>query len=204
MKDLKNMLISIIIITLNEEDNIQETIDAVKRSAELRNGFTLPIEIIVSDGGSEDKTVEIANNLVDNVIIGPPGRYKQLNAGARAANGEILLFLHADTILPEAAIFKIINLMKNSEIIGGGFKKRWNWKPDIKRSSFLKFMSFLWEGTGNWLVRLLKTFPGDNAIFVRESIFHEIRGFDPLWICEDFDFIRRIKKLGRRRISFIQ
>ncbi|MFX1274741.1 MAG: glycosyltransferase [Promethearchaeota archaeon] len=197
------MLVSIIIITLNEEENLKKTIESVKKAAKLNNGSLLPIEIIVSDGGSEDKTVEIANVLADKVIIGPRGRYKQLNTGAKVSNGDILLFLHADTLLPPDAILMIINQMSDFNVFGGGFKKKWNWNPNVQLTSFLKFMSYMWQGFGIWLVRLLKTFPGDNAIFVRKSIFQKLNGFSALWICEDFDFIKRLKKLGRKHVIFI-
>ena len=93
--------------------------------------------------------------------------------------------------------------MKDPEKVGGGFKKNWNWHPIIKRTKFLKVMTYFWEGMGNWLVRLLKTFPGDNAIFCRKHIFEELNGFNPLWICEDFDFSRRLKKYGRRKVICI-
>ncbi|NVM19753.1 MAG: glycosyltransferase family 2 protein [Candidatus Lokiarchaeota archaeon] len=197
------MIVSIIIITLNEIENIEETINKVRLAARFPSGKVLPIEIIVSDGGSTDGTIELAKNLVDKVIIGPKGRYLQLNTGAKQAKGDILLFLHADTILPKGAIIRIIYRLKNPNIIGGGFKKNWNWNPMIKRSSFLKFAAFWWQGLGNWLVRLLRTFPGDNAIFVRKSIYEELKGFRPLWICEDFDFSRRLKKYNKDRFICI-
>ena len=197
------MTVSIIIITLNEAENIEETINKVRLAAQFPSGKAFPLEIIVSDGGSTDDTVELAKKLADKVIIGPKGRYLQLNTGAKQANGNILLFLHADTILPKGAIIRIIYRLKNPKIVGGGFKKNWNWNPTIKHSSFFKFAAFWWQGLGNWLVTLLRTFPGDNAIFVRKSIYEEVKGFRPLWICEDFDLSRRLKKYGTDRFICI-
>ena len=156
------MFLSIIIITLNEAENLEETIEKARLAAHFPSGKSIPIEIIVSDGGSTDDTIEIAKRLADKVIVGPKGRYLQLNSGANQAQGEVLLFLHADTLLPEGAIIRMLYKLKNPEVIGGGFKKFWNWISELKRSSFLKFLCFWWQGLGNWLVRLLRTFPGDN------------------------------------------
>jgi len=196
------MAISIIIITLNEIDNIENTIKMVRNSAKISSGSSIPIEIIVSDGGSEDGTIEIAKKLADKVEIGPSGRYLQLNIGAKLAEGDILLFLHADTLLPKGAILRIVHKLKDPYIIGGGFKKKWNWKPYVKRSSFLKFVNYFWEAMGNWLVRIFKSFPGDNAVFVRKTVFEELQGFKPLWICEDFDFMLRLKRFCRKKLIF--
>ncbi len=198
------MLVSIIIITLNEAENIKKTIEKARLAAKFPSGNAIPTEIIVSDGGSTDKTLEISKKKADKVIIGPQGRYLQLNAGARHAKGDILLFLHADTILPEGAIIRILFKLRNPIVIGGGFKKYWNWSQDLKRSSFLKFVCFWWQGFGNWLVRLLRIFPGDNAIFVRKSIYNKIKGFRPLWICEDLDLSHRLRKYGKKRFIYIR
>ncbi len=198
------MLISVIIITLNEVEYIIETVEKARRAAQLPSGKSIPIEIIISDGGSTDGTQEIAKKIADQFIIGPKGRPHQLNKGAKNANGEILLFLHADTLLPEGAILQIFNRLQDPNIIGGGFKKYWNWNPKIKRSSFLKFTCFWWQGLGNWLVRLLRTFPGDNALFVRKKIYEALNGYRPLWICEDFDFSHRLKKYGKKRFIYIR
>ena len=89
------MLVSIIIITLNEAQNLEQIIEKVHLAAQFPSGNTIPIEIIVSDGGSIDGTLEIAQQKADKVITGPKGRYLQLNAGAKEAKGDILLFLHA-------------------------------------------------------------------------------------------------------------
>jgi len=194
------MFISVIIITLNEAENLKSTIMSVKKSAQLGSDKSIPIEIIVSDGGSNDGTVNIAKSLADNVIIGPKGRYKQLNAGARASKGDVLLFLHADTILPKGALLRIYYNLKTTNAIGGGFRKYWNWSPKVKRASFLKFMSYWWQLVGNWLVDLFKNFPGDNAIFVRKNIFNKLNGFSQMWICEDFDFSSRMKRYGKQSI----
>jgi glycosyltransferase involved in cell wall biosynthesis len=198
------MLVSIIIITLNEAEYIKETIEKTRLAAHFPSGKVVPIEIIISDGGSTDGTQEIAKTMADQLIIGPKGRYQQLNNGAEIANGDILLFLHADTLLPEGAILQILNRLQDPNVIGGGFQKYWNWNPKIKRSSYFKFICYWWQGLGNWLVRLLRTFPGDNAIFVRKDILKELNGFRPLWICEDFDFSRRLKKYGKKSIIFVR
>jgi glycosyltransferase involved in cell wall biosynthesis len=198
------MLVSIIIITFNEAERIKKAIKNARLAARFLSGNEVPIEIIVSDGGSTDDTSEIAKETADKVIIGPRGKSHQLNAGAKQANGDILVFLHADTILPKGAIIRILDKLQNLYTVGGCFKKYWNWTPGIKRSSLVKFANYYWQGLGNWLVCLLKTFPGDNIIFVRKSIYKELKGFQPLWICEDFDFSRRLKKYGKKRIAYIR
>lgn len=198
------MLVSIIIISLNEAKNIKSTILAAKNAAKLRNGGSLPIEIILSDGGSTDKTVEIARGLVDKVINSPRGRSNQLNEGAKNSKGDILLFLHADTLLPKGAILRIYKHMKDSNAVGGGFKKYWNWNPKLKVSSFVKFLNFWWQGLGNWIVRLSKNYPGDNAVFVRREIFDRLKGFTEMWICEDLDFVKRLKILSKNQVLYIR
>jgi glycosyltransferase involved in cell wall biosynthesis len=194
------MLVSIIIITLNEVENLKDTILAVRQASQIRSDYSIPVEIIVSDGGSNDGTIELAKEFADKLVLGSPSRYKQLNRGAKSSKGDVLIFLHADTILPKNGIIEILHNLKDQNIIGGAFKKKWKWSPNVKRSQFLRFVSYLWQSTGNWLVRFFKSFPADNAIFVRRKIFQKMNGFSPLWICEGFDFIRRLKKFGRRRV----
>jgi glycosyltransferase involved in cell wall biosynthesis len=192
------MLISVIIITLNEAENLENTIIAVRRAAQIRQKIKIPIEIIISDGGSNDGTLEIAKKLADKVIVGARGRYRQLNAGARESNGDVLIFLHADTNLPNNAIVRICHKLKDQCIIGGGFKKDWRWSPNVKRTSFLNTMVYSYQRIGNFILKKFKLFPGDNAIFVRKTIYNEVGGFAPMWICEDFDFSLRLKKLTKK------
>ncbi|MBD3197528.1 MAG: glycosyltransferase [Candidatus Lokiarchaeota archaeon] len=198
------MLVSIIIITLNEIDYIRETIQRARLAAQSSSGKNYPIEIIVSDGGSTDGTQQIVKDIADKVIYGPKGRYLQLNSAVKYAKGDILLFLHADTYLPDGAIIRILSRIKDPNILGGGFKKFWNWDPSMKRSPFLKFASQIWQVIGNWLVRLFKIFPGDNAIFTRRTVFEKLNGFKSFAICEDLDFSNRLKNLGKDRVALIQ
>ena len=89
--------------------------------------------------------------------------------------------------------------MRNYQIAGGGFKKKWNWNPSIQVSTFIKKAMWFWKSTGNWLVKTFKTFPGDNAIFIRKSIFEHLYGYRNLWICEDFDMMLRLKKFCKKK-----
>jgi len=191
-------MISVIIVTLNEFENIRKTIRTVRNSALLSSGKILPIEIIVSDGGSTDGTLTLAEEYADKVVHSKKGRYIQLNTGAKAASGEILLFLHADMILPPGAILRILKRFEDPHVLGGAFKKSWNWSPNVNLSRFLEIASNFWEGFGNWLTQLIKEFPGDNAFFIRRDIFYQLNGFSPMWICEDFDLSRRLLKFSKK------
>ncbi len=191
------MLISIIIITLNEAENLESTINAARLAAKLSSGWVIPIEIIISDGGSTDGTLEIANKLADKVINAPKGRYKQLNTGANQSSGDILLFLHADSILPKGGLIKVYRKFKDPCVIGGGFTKVWSWSPNVKRSKLIDFLMFFKERFDNFVVKVTKMFPGDNAVFIRKNIYKQLEGFAPMWICEDFDFSLRLKKFSK-------
>lgn len=192
------MLISVIIITLNEEKNLKKTILAARESARFDSKNYIQHEIIVSDGGSDDKTIEIAEEYADKVVIGPKARYKHLNLGGKEANGDILVFLHADTILPKDGLLQLAyRLKQNPEILGGAFKKSWNWPSNVKLTRFIKTCNYLLEGFGNWGVRLCKLFPGDNAIFVRKELFDELDGFSKMWILEGLDFTKKLRNYSK-------
>lgn len=194
-------LISIIIITLNESKTISKSISTVKEAARFPSGKSIPIEIIVSDGGSTDGTQKIAERFADIVIQAPRGRFQQSNLGGKIATSEILMFLHSDVLLQPGAIIRVIYHLKKSIIIGGAFSKSWKWTKNYNPTSFAKVAVPIFQWAGNLWFRILKIFPADNTIFIRKSSFEELNGFAPMWICEGFDLSRRMKKHAKKSIS---
>ncbi|MGH9831448.1 MAG: TIGR04283 family arsenosugar biosynthesis glycosyltransferase, partial [Blastocatellia bacterium] len=174
------MLISIIIPTLNEKTTMRDLAASLSR---LRGEF----EVIVCDGGSVDETVEIARECGLRVISAPRGRGRQMNAGARAARGEALLFLHADTRLPEDALLLISEALDDTENCGGNFS--------------LVFDGETWESRALTLIypflRLGGMCYGDSAIFVRREVFERLGGYGDYPVFEDCDFYRRMRRIGR-------
>ncbi len=174
------MKVSIIIPVLNEAAIIEETL---QRLTSLE-GDT---EIIVVDGGSADDTVTIALRYA-KVLNGPKGRASQMNIGAKEAKGDVLLFLHADTVLPEGAIDAIEKSLADPSVIGGRFRVRLDqpgWRYRMVSSSI------------NLRDRLLKGFTGDQAIFIRAPVFTALGGYREMALMEDLDLGRRMCRLGK-------
>lgn len=176
--------ISIIIPTLNESKNIQATLDSTQASSN--------VEVIVVDGGSEDNTVDIVECLSVKVMHGYKNRARQMNAGAKNATGDILLFLHADTVLPADFDAMIRTALQQPSSVGGAFALRIN-AADIGLR--------LVEWGVKWRSKLFKMPYGDQAIFITKESFESIGGFPELAIMEDFELIRNLKSLGK--ITFI-
>ncbi|MCF2146362.1 TIGR04283 family arsenosugar biosynthesis glycosyltransferase [Desmonostoc muscorum LEGE 12446] len=172
--------ISIIIPAINEAGNIKEAITTTQISTN--------IEVIVVDGGSSDDTAAIAQSLGVKVISSSPGRAVQMNTGAVAASGEILLFLHADTRLPAGFDEMICTALQQSRTVAGAFNLR------IDAS----LLSLRWVELGvKWRSHFCQMPYGDQAIFLTKPVFQQIGGFPELPIMEDFELIRRLKAKGR-------
>ena len=172
--------ISIIIPTLNEAETLPLTFESIL--GELSG------EIIVVDGGSQDETIKIAQKFDAKVIESSmQNRAYQMNLGAEAAAGSILLFLHADTRLPVGYAEKIITALSIPKTVAGAFALG----IDGKQISFR-----LIEKTVNWRSRFLGLPYGDQAIFLPTKLFREIGGFVNIPIMEDFNLIQRLKQRG--------
>ena len=170
--------ISIIIPTLNEEKTISQCLETV---------VNIPgIEIIVSDGGSTDSTVEIAGQHSDvKVVHSQAGRSIQMNNGAACARGEILLFLHADCILPREDVLKIRQIFDSGKFVGGAFQIR------LLSDKF----TYRWLEMGiNFRSKAFKLPYGDQGLFVKRSIFEKLGGFREMPVCEDLDFVYRLRR----------
>ncbi|MBI5250434.1 MAG: TIGR04283 family arsenosugar biosynthesis glycosyltransferase [Desulfomonile tiedjei] len=176
--------ISVIIPTLNEESNLAKTLATV-------TGFD-NVETIVVDGGSTDRTVDIARGHDVRVLSGPQRKAVQMNLGALAASGEFLVFLHADTVMPEGWIDHVRREMQRPGAIAGAFELR----IDCDRSALR-----LIEALANFRSRSLGMPYGDQAIFIKTDTFRALGGFPNQPIMEDFELMRRLRKRGRINIA---
>jgi rSAM/selenodomain-associated transferase 2/rSAM/selenodomain-associated transferase 1 len=170
--------ISVVIPTLNEAGNIAATLERLR--------LMLEIEVIVADGGSTDETVERARASGAIVVHCNRGRGKQMNAGAALASGEVLLFLHADTILPQDFADHIRKTLSNTNS-GGAFQLRIGAEGWIFR---------LIEFAANLRSRWMQLPYGDQAIFLKASQFFQMNGFQNWPLMEDYDFCRRLRRTG--------
>lgn len=172
--------ISLIIPALNEAGRIGKTLSELPPYENL--------ERIVVDGGSSDETASVAHPWADRVIGAPPGRARQMNAGARFASGDVLLFLHADTCLPPRAFSAVVEALEDPAVVGGAFRLA----IDSPRLA-LRIVSW----AANIRTRLTRVPYGDQGIFVRRRIFEGLGGFPDLPIMEDLEFGRRLREMGK-------
>mgnify|MGYP006414446619 FL=1 len=171
--------VSIIVPTLNEAQVLNETLTQIRQLC--------PHELVVSDGGSDDNTLEIAEKFTEHIVKGSAGRALQMNAGTRIATGDIFLFLHADSRIEPNSYEKMLHSLKSSEKIGGAF----SFCIDSDKWS-LRLITRL----ANLRSKYLGMAYGDQAFFVKNSTFQQMDGFTEFPICEDIDFFKRLRKLG--------
>ena len=172
-------MISVVIPTLNEELALEKSIIAARGSKD--------VEIIVSDGGSDDATLSIAERLADKVNFSPAGRGVQMNRGAAAASGDIFLFLHADTILPSGWDNHVREVLRDERVSGGAFLFSLS-----ERSPLFSFISFM----VNLRSRLLKLPYGDQAIFMKRESFDTLGGFREIPMMEDVEIVKELRRGG--------
>ncbi|HEX8984941.1 MAG TPA: TIGR04283 family arsenosugar biosynthesis glycosyltransferase [Bryobacteraceae bacterium] len=175
--------ISIIIPVYNEEAAIGRLLDNLDAQG--------CVEVIVVDGGSTDRTVELASQRV-RLVRSAMGRAAQMNAGAAAASGEALLFLHADVLLGKGALDQLRRAMEDAAIIGGNFDIRYEGKG---------WAAGAFTRINRWR-RRSGIFYGDSGIFCRRPVFEKLGGYRSWPIMEDYDFARRLSQAGR--LAFLE
>ena len=148
----------------------------------------MDVELIVVDGGSTDDTISIAKEFTKKVLASPPGRAKQMNEGAKTAEGEILLFLHADARITHGGLGKITPAIIGTPAVGGAFQL------GIDSNSLL-LRTVAWFA--NLRTRITKTPYGDQGIFITKSTFQKIGGFPDIPIMEDVEMAKKMKKEGK-------
>ncbi len=174
------MRITVVIPVLNEEKTIATTLAALMTST--------PDEVIVVGGGSKDRTRAIIEQTSALLLSSPRGRARQMNRGAKEANGDVILFLHADTLLPPSAVEDIRAALSDPECTGGRF--------DVELEG--DHWALKWIGAMISLrSRLTKVATGDQAIFVRRKVFEELGGFPDIPLMEDIAFCQMLRKNGR-------
>ena len=176
------MTITVIIPTLNEEQTIEHTLSRLHDPA-----FS---EILVVDGGSHDQTLARIATAAPHarILSGTTGRARQMNSGAAASKEDVLLFLHADTLLPLTAADDVLTTLQDPRTIGGRFDVRFD-----RDSGWYWLICRMM----NWRSRLTGIVTGDQALFVRRPVFEAVGGFPDIPVMEDIAFSKQLKRIGR-------
>ena len=189
--------LSIVIPLLNEADNLP------KLMGHLAHLNPAPYQVILVDGGSTDNSVAIAKELIESLIDSSPsvisgqvidwqiiesaaGRALQMNAGAELATGDVLLFLHADTQLPNHAIADITSAVRQAA---------WG-RFDVRLDSSTWMLKVVSQMI-NWRSRLSGIATGDQAIFIKKPLFDQLGGYPQQPLMEDIELCKRLKAIGK-------
>lgn len=177
--------ISVVIPTLNEADSLAETINSVRRIPEVT-------EILIADGGSDDETREIAESLDCRVFRTAKGRGTQMREATRHVCGDVVLMLHADTIVPKNGGRRLLNVFRDRRVVGGGF-----WK------SFDRSSVWRWGSRFRCLLRLYLggRAMGDQAMFARRKDLEAIGGVPDLPLMEEFELCRQLRRVGHLALA---
>lgn len=170
--------VSVIIPALNEAPVIGR---AIRSALDAGAG-----EVVVADGGSEDGTAAAAIEAGARVVTTPRGRGVQLNAGAAASLGGVLVFLHADGALPRGATEQIEEALRDASVVGGNFR------IDFGSSAHARFLAAFYH-----VIRQLTVYYGDSAIWCRRDQFEAVGGFPPYPLMEDLKMVHLLGRRGR-------
>ena len=173
------MRLSVVIPTLNEAENIGALLERLSCTPGVH-------EVVVSDGGSKDGTRRVVRASGARLVESEPGRGAQLRSGARAAEGDVLLFLHADVVPPRDLATQIEGALDEG-CVGGNFELRYPGGGTLGR----------WLQTLAPLYRKLGRYYGDSGIFVRRRVYDGIGGFPQLPVMEDVVLVRKLEAAGR-------
>lgn len=172
--------LSVIIPTLNEAHNLPRTLGPLLRDRQC--------EVVVSDGGSSDDTVEFARTCGCRIVTGARGRGLQMNLGVNMSRGELLLFLHGDTVVPDNFIEMVARTLAMPGVAAGAFSLGF----DSRRRS----LALIGWGA-NLRSRIFSLPYGDQGLFTSRTNFLAVGGFDEMEIMEDFVFIKKMRRCGR-------
>jgi rSAM/selenodomain-associated transferase 2 len=173
--------ISIIVPVLNEAPILRDFLARIRALAPSG-------EIIVVDGGSKDESLALARDLADQSVPSSPGRATQMNTGAALARGDVLWFVHADSVIAPDSMRAIEEVLSSRNVVGGCFRLRIDSPRWVYRVR---------DGIGNLLVGLFGFALGDRGIFCRREFFAKIGGYPEVAFLEDAAFYRKLKKEGR-------
>ncbi|KPK58253.1 MAG: hypothetical protein AMS21_10745 [Gemmatimonas sp. SG8_38_2] len=179
-----DLAVSVIIPTLDEAAELPTTLDSIDAA------LGPSVQVVVADGGSKDRTAELARRRAEVVTSGP-GRGRQLNAGARSASGDVYLFLHADTRLDPGTGKALAAALAEPDVVGGCFEVQ------LRGPSAARTIARYLAAAINRRSRVFKTATGDQAIFARRIAFEQVGGFPNADLFEDVLFYRKLKRLGR-------
>jgi rSAM/selenodomain-associated transferase 2 len=175
-------MLSIIVPVLGEAAHLERLLPELRRQCP-------EAEVIVVDGGSGDRTAEVVGDRASvRYLVGERGRARQMNAGVRAARGDVLLFLHADTQLPEGAAAAIAGALADPSAVGGRFDVRFS----NEHWPFRMIAALM-----NRRSRLTGIATGDQAIFARRAAFDDLGGYPDIPLMEDIELCARLKRRGR-------
>lgn len=172
-------MVSVIVPVFDEAAELPRVLDHL-------DGLAGEWEVVVADGGSGDGTAEIARERGLTVVTEGATRAAQMNAAAREASGQILCFLHADSRLPPLAHASIAAAAQDAGVVGGNFCLRFHGDD-----RFSRFLTVVYA-----VLRRFGFYYGDSSVWCRRSAFEALGGFRPLPVMDDYDFARRLERLG--------